>query len=294
MKEKGYNVKRIATNNFHCFEKPLTGAPLRAGGSADGKSRFSSPFLHIAAGGYFMKIRKILLVCLSALFAAAGCSAYSGEKAGGADDSAAPVSGPVIHVDGKTANTEMGGEVLDLKNSAAVEYYGTNTNASAYQINGDYYMSLDDLSALFRTKFTYHKDANTVSIGDATRANADFYMPDVSGYPNLDRVIELPPYEVWTDGGVVDFKFLTKRVPFRDMMPKIDKALYADGFTVALREEYAQLTKAKSEFQQGERKNTYIKYKSGNTELTPYVIQIIDGGLNQDKLPVIVVRMAGG
>ncbi|WP_277668661.1 hypothetical protein [Caproiciproducens galactitolivorans] len=30
------------------------------------------------------------------------------------------------------------------------------------------------------------------------------------------------------------------------------------------------------------------------TGLAPYAIQIIDGGLNQNKLPIIVVRMAGG
>lgn len=244
-----------------------------------------------------MKIHKILVACLLAFFAATGCNALNGEKAanttagpeaGGSSD----LSGPVMNVNEDASKQSENEGVPESKSKISVRYYDAETNAAAYKMNGNVYMNLNDISNLFRTKITYEKTDDVVRIGDVARASADYYMPDLSAYPNLDSVIDLPPYEVWTDGGVVDFTFVTKGVAFSDMMPKIDKTLKADGFTVVTKEEYTELTKSRSEFKKGEIKNTYLKYKK-EKELSPDTIQIINGGLNKSKTPIIIVRMGG-
>ncbi len=107
-------------------------------------------------------------------------------------------------------------------------------------------------------------------------------------------MIGLPPYEVDAGGyiGVV-FKFVDKNEPFKDMIKKVDEKLVSDGFTAATEDQYADLLKGQSEFAQGKIENTYIRYKNNNTSVSPYVIQIIDGGLNENKLPIIIVKMLG-
>ena len=146
------------------------------------------------------------------------------------------------------------------------------------------------------------RQKHTISIGgDVTQANAQYYMPkDLSEYPNPENTIGLPPYEVWTDEGhsgeVIDFKYVTKYGPFQDLMKKIDIKLKSEGFTVATQEQYAQLTMKShiSAFQQGKIENTYIKYKKGFENFNPDTIQFIDGGLDADKHPIMIVKMLAG
>lgn len=242
-----------------------------------------------------MKICKILVVCFLAFFAAAGCNAFGGEKAataaGPEAGGSSGLSRPVINVNENASKQKESEEVPESKSRVSVKYYDAETDAAAYKMNGNVYMNLNDISRLFRTKITYEKTDNTVHIGDVARANAGYYMPDLSAYPNLDDVIGLPPYEIWTDGGVVDFTFVTKGVAFSDMMPQIDKALKADGFAAATKEEYTELTKTRKEFRKGEIKNTYIKYKKEEQGFSQNAIQILDGGLNKNKIPVMIVQM---
>ena len=130
---------------------------------------------------------------------------------------------------------------------------------------------------------------------NGSRASALYYMPDLSAYPNLDEVMDLPPYEihVYADGGIADFNFVTKDVAFEDMIQKIDKVLKADGFTAVTEEQYTDLTNGISKFKQGKAENTYIKLKNNNKDVTPYAIQIIDSGVDENNLPIIIVKMAG-
>lgn len=180
------------------------------------------------------------------------------------------------------------------KPEPSVKYYGAEVKVDTYNAYGNTYININDLSTLFKTKATYDSSTNSISIGDSTRASAINYIPDLSAYPALENVIGLPPYEVDVGGYIgVDFKFVTKNVPFKDMLKIIEEKLVTDGFAGATEDQYANLIKGHSEFDKGKIENTFIKYKNNSTDVSPYAIQIVDGGVDKNNLPIIIVKMAG-
>lgn len=249
-----------------------------------------------------MKLRKFIAIafCMVVLFPATACNTFHSENTSNSKKS----SSETLSSAQGTTSTGISGLNDDPVESAEitairianVKKYGESifesatlkSDLGAYKINGDTYLKLDDVCSWFRTKGSYDQANHTITIGDATRASAVFYMPDLSAYPNLDEVIELPPHGLWTNSDITDFKFTTKGVPFQDTMKKIDKRLKAEGFSAATKQQYTELTNSLSEFKQGETKNTYLKYGKGKKESA---IQLIDGGLDKNRVPSIIVRM---
>lgn len=119
-----------------------------------------------------------------------------------------------------------------------------------------------------------------------------YYIPKFTAYPDLSDAIALPPYEFRTDGSIGELKYVTKAVPFADILPKIDEELKAYGFSIANQRDFSELTSSLTQFKDGSQKNTYVKYQNNNRNLAPYAVQIVDGGLNANKLPILIVRMA--
>lgn len=243
-----------------------------------------------------MKFKKILALCLlcSILSAAAACSTLNSNTVSSGSISSAAVTASAKASSLKDDSSESAtitaikiAHVTDGIEADAIKY-DAGSELTVYQINDEKYININDASSLLHKKITYDQTSNRITIGDSAQASADFYMPDLSAYPNLDEVIDLPPYGVRADSDVTDFKFLTKGVQFKDIMKKIDKRLKSDGFTAASEKQYTELTNSLSKFKQGEMKNTYVKYGSNKEE---YAIQLIDGGLDKNKIPIVIVRM---
>lgn len=177
------------------------------------------------------------------------------------------------------------------KNKSAIKYFNNEVKLDAYNINGSTYLKLRDVSNLFNTDVEYKN--NTIFIGDISRANVSYYTESLSGYPNLEDTIGLPLYEINITGNSTDFKFVTKNVSFKDMVKKIDAKLREDGFSVVKIDEYKDLIQHYDSFNSGKSEYTYIKYTkdvSGST--MQYAIQIIDGGVDKNNLPIIIIRMS--
>ncbi len=197
--------------------------------------------------------------------------------------------------DSKTNRAENA-EITAIKEKVKVDAYGLvyydadgSNTIDAYDINGNTYLLLDNVARMLHTELTYDDTNHTITAGDATRASAAFYMPDLSAYPVPDNTDDAPDVR-WTSDDVTDFTFVAKGVPFRTVTKEMDKKLKSDGFTAATEKQYTELTDSLSEFKQGECKNTYIKYGSNKEE---YAAQMIDGGLDKNKNPIIIIKMKG-
>lgn len=115
---------------------------------------------------------------------------------------------------------------------------------------------------------------------------AEIYVPDLSSFPDLaSYAIGLPPYQ-YVIHGVTDFYFVTKNVSFKETMKQIDIVLKKDGFKNVTPESFKELTNGLRSFKDGNIKNTYQKNNSQKS-----TIQIINGGFDENKEPIVIVRM---
>ncbi|HEX2985804.1 MAG TPA: hypothetical protein VHO71_03220 [Caproiciproducens sp.] len=197
----------------------------------------------------------------------------------------------------------QGSAAAAVKTGVTVRYYDLQAHTDAYAIGGKLYLSLDDVSRLFRTKIICDYANHSISFGDGMRARIEILF-DLSEYPNLEEAIGSSPSEIWSENTIVTaFRFMAKNNSFQDTLKGIVKRLKEDGFTPATEEQFAKLptTNYTNAFQPGGRKNTYtknnrVKYSNGESSSETFlsVIQILDEGLGKNKLPTVTVKVLNG
>lgn len=223
-------------------------------------------------------------LCLAVLLSAAACSTQTAVTP---DSSAASTksSSKLLSSARSSAENE---KATAVEKAVSMDSYGLiyrrDGSETAYEINGNLYISTKNVSGLAKTAVEYDKANHTITIGDSAQMDVIHYLPSLSSYPNPDDGGNLPDIN-WASDGVTDFIFSSKDVS----LTNVEKKLKADGFAAATEKQYAELTDSLSEFKLGPVKNTYLKCGNG----TDYAVQVMQGKFNSSTLPAVVVRMKG-
>lgn len=231
---------------------------------------------------------KIFTICLSLLILTLiGCGSVKEKNEKVISSNVKPIS----NKETETAVTAIRKEV-DM-NRNGVMYYSRDNSVSVYDINGEIYINIKDVSGLSKTEYTFEN--NIITFGNEKQPSASFYIPDISAYPNFDyssenKVIDYLLDVHWKADGVIEYKCKTLNVMFKDAVKIIDKKLKADNFTLMNEKQYTELTNNLSDFKEGKIKNTYIKYLNDKEK---YALQLIDGGFDGTKTPIILIKMMG-
>ena len=231
----------------------------------------------------------ILVLCMT--IGVSGCADRN--PGGNSSNTAAGVS------DHSQTDSAENAESTAIKKEVNMDSYGLmyrNDHAGiAYSIDGNIYLSINDVASLSKTEIAYDEKDQEVTFGDSSHPSAGFYMPNLSAYPYFgysseDTVIDHLANIHWKADGIIDLTCVTTGMPFHDATAEINKKLKLDGFNAATEKQYTELSNKFSEFKKGELKNTYIKYGSEKEE---YALQLLDGGQDKNKAPLMIVRIKG-
>lgn len=171
-----------------------------------------------------------------------------------------------------------------------VSIYGVQSDRyQAYLMNGKSFFTLETAAGIFDVPISYEKDSQTVSIGDPEKAYIEVPIPELTMFPSISLVTGLPANGAWTNGKIVDYVSLTKGVPFDDILPQLKNLFKQDGFMLLEEEAFSEFIAAHTEFSEGNRENTWFRYTNGEGS-EPDVAQILDGGVDDNEIPIIKVR----
>ena len=234
------------------------------------------------------------------LAASAGCGTLKWEKidswaavSGSSSQGPAPVSGENGRASSGTSSESsqpdvtVGRNVTALRQAVDMDRYGlvyrSDGAGTTYRVNGKMYLSLTDVSSLFRTQMIYDPAQPSISFGDGLRTRIETSF-DLSEYPNLEDIVGSSPSEVWTEDSIVAvFQYSAKSGSCQSLVEQIGKKLKSGGFSVTTEKQFGEIPNIGA-FLKGGYKNTYIKnnhVQYGNGELSSQtyqsILQILSG-----------------
>lgn len=168
------------------------------------------------------------------------------------------------------------------ENTFPILHWNSPTDIEAYNINDHTYLKLADVGRVFGVPVVF-KD-NKIHIGDSSKTNIAYYVPDYSLVPNMELCFEYPPSSILMEGdhSRVTYNYGLVNTKIEDSLAKFEEILQNDGF------KKINNINTKLDFLSAPDGKNVVYNKS-----TIY-LSFEDGGLDESSFQRVIIRMAHG